>query len=204
MTSDRTSLYRALFLILGCICYRLLSSAFPAVIPNISPLIAVALVGAMYLPRAWGWLLGPATLVVTDLAFLSVNYRTEGAMVSWWTLASFLFYAAVGGLGLLLARNKSLAKIAAGSVACSVLFYLIANTFAWWGNSNPAVFPSYAMTFAGWWQANTTGLPGWAPTWVFLRNGIAGDLFFCFVLLLILDRALLFHRSPAAVARRAA
>jgi hypothetical protein len=204
MTRDRSALYRALFLVLGCICFRLLGSAFPAAMPNVSPMIAVAFVGAIYLPRAWGWLVGPATLLVTDLAFLSVNYRTEGSMFSAWTLASFFFYALVGGLGVSIAGHKSLVKIAAGSVLCSVVFYVMANTFAWWGNSNPAIVPSYAPTLAGWWQANTVGLPGWVPTWTFLRNGVAGDLFFCFVLLLILDRALLWHRSPAAVAGRAA
>jgi hypothetical protein len=193
-----------LFLILGCVCFRLLSSAFPGFIPNISPLMAVAFVGAMYLPRAWGWLVGPSTLVVTDLAFLSVNYRTEGSMFSGWTLVSILFYALAGGLGILIARNKSLSKIVAGSVACSVSFYLVANTFAWWGNSSAAVTPSYQPNFAGWWQANTMGLPGWAPTWTFLRNGVAGDLFFAFVLLLILDRGLLLFRSPTRVASSAA
>ena len=204
MTSDRSYFYRALFLILGCICFRLLGSVWPGLMPNISPMIAVAFIGAMYLPRAWGWLVGPATLVVTDLAFLSVNYRTEGSMFSWWTLASFFFYAAVGGLGILVARHRSLAKIAAGSIACSVAFYFVSNTFAWWGNTNPAITPSYLPTLGGWWQANTVGLPGWIPTWTFLRNGIAGDLFFAFVLLLILDRGLLFHRSSASVASRAA
>ena len=54
MTCDRSFLYRALFLVLGCICYRLLSGIYPDLVPNISPMIAVALVGAMYLPRALG------------------------------------------------------------------------------------------------------------------------------------------------------
>jgi lipopolysaccharide export LptBFGC system permease protein LptF len=204
MTRDHSPYYRMLFLILGCVCFRLLSSVFPDFIPNISPLIAVAFVGAMYLPRAWGWLVGPATLVITDVAFLSVNYRTEGSMFSAWTLVSLVFYALAGGLGILIARNKSLGKIAAGSIACSVIFYLVSNTFAWWGNSNPAIVPSYMPSLAGWWQANTVGLPGWVETWTFLRNGVIGDLCFAFVLLLILDRGLLFHRAPGHVASRAA
>ena len=203
MTRDLSSLNRALFLILGCICFRLLSGLVPGLIPNISPMIAVAFVGAMYLPRAWGWLVGPATLLVTDLAFLSVNYQTEGSMFSWWTLVSALFYTAIGGFGILLATNKSLLKIAVGSVLCSVIFYVISNTFAWSGNINPAIVPSYAPDLAGWWQANTFGLAGWIPTWTFLRNGILGDLLFAFVLLLILDRSLLFHRAAARAESRA-
>ena len=193
MTRDRSSLYWALFLVLGCICYRLLSGAFPEVVPNVSPMIAVALVGAIYLPRAWGWLVGPVAFLFTDVAFLTTNYRTEGSMFSWGTIAFLLFYTLVGGLGLLLAGRKSLLKIAAGSVLCSVAFYLLANTFAWWGNSLTTITPSYAPTFAGWWQANTVGLPGWQPTWIFLRNGLLGDLAFTLLLVLAFDPALVLH-----------
>jgi hypothetical protein len=184
---------RALFLVLGCICYRLISGAFPDVLPNISPMIAVALVGAIYLPRAWGWLIGPVVLLVTDAAFLATNERALGHMFSWWTLISFAFFAFAGGLGVLLARRKSLLAIIAGSILCSVLFYVLANTLAWWGDLAVQTSPSYAPTFAGWWQANTVGLPGWQPTWTFLRNGMLGDLFFCGVLVAIFDRELLFH-----------
>ena len=204
MTRDRSSLYPALFLLLGCICYRLLSGAFPELLPNVSPLIAVALVGAIYLPRPWGWLVGPAAFLVTDLAFLTTNYRTEGSMFSWGTAAFLGFYTLVGGLGLLLAGRKTLLKIAAGSVLCSLAFYVLGNTFAWWGNSLTTITPSYAPTFAGWWQANTVGLPGWQPTWTFLRNGVLGDLAFTVVLLLAFDPALVLHPSRVRTRTNAA
>jgi len=205
MTPDRSSLYRALFLLLGCVCYRLLSGIEPEWLPNISPMIAVALVGSMYLPRAWGWLIGPAAMLLSDAAFLTVNQRVEGSMFSWWTGASFLFYVLVGLLGLALARHKTLLRIAAGSMLSSLAFYVIANTFAWWGGSSPSVHPSYLPTLAGWWQANTVGLPGWQPTWTFLRNGVLGDLFFAGILLAIFDRELLLHpfRARVSLARTA-
>ena len=45
----------ALILILGCITFRLLSSHFPDFIPNVSPLLALAYVGAMrHLPAPLG------------------------------------------------------------------------------------------------------------------------------------------------------
>jgi hypothetical protein len=204
MTRDRSAVYRALFLLLGCVCYRLAAGLHPGWVPNISPMIAVALVGAMYLPRAWGWLVGAAAMVVSDAAFLTVNQRVEGSMFSWWTAASLAFYMAAGLLGLALMRRRTLLKIAAGSILCSVVFYVIGNTFAWWGGSAANVSPSYLPTLGGWWQANTVGLPGWQPTWTFLRNGLLGDLFFCGVLLAILDRELLLHplraRDPKALA----
>jgi hypothetical protein len=196
----------ALILVLGCVTFRLLSNRFPEFIPNISPLMAIAFVGAMYLPPKWGWLVGPSTLLITDLAFLRVNYQTDGSgsMFSWWTLISAAIYIAAGGLGILISRRKSLTKIISGSLACSLLFYVAANTFSWWHDVVVGMTPNYSATLAGWWQANTVGLPGYTPTWLFLRNGMAGDLFFVLLLLLILDRSLLFGHAPARSGPRAA
>jgi hypothetical protein len=206
MKREISPFYLALILILGCVIFRLLSSDFPEFIPNISPLMAVALVGAMVLPRSWGWLVGPSTLLITDLAFLEVNYRTDGSgsMLSWWTMISLGIYAAAGGLGVLIAQRKSLAKIIGGSLACSLLFYIAANTFSWWHDVVVRMTPGYPATWAGWWQANTVGLPGYPPTWLFLRNGMAGDLFFVFLLLLVLDRGWLLAQAPAKTAPRIA
>jgi hypothetical protein len=198
--------YLALILILGCVTFRLLSSHFPQFIPNISPLMAIAYVGAMYLPRRWGWLVGPSTLVLTELAFLRLNYLTDGSgsMFSWMTLLSFGLYAAAGGFGIWMTRRKSLARIISGSVVCSLVFYVAANTFSWWHDIVVKMPGGYSATFAGWWQANTVGLAGYTPTWVFLRNGMAGDLFFVFLLLLILDRGFLLGRAPAKATARMA
>jgi hypothetical protein len=202
MKRELTPLYLALVLILGCIIFRLLISVFPEVIPNVSPLMAIALLGAIYLPRRWGWLVGPVAMVITDLAFLKLNYLTggSGSMFSWWTVISLGVYVVAGGIGILISRRKSLVKIISGSLACSLLFYVAGNTFSWWHDIVVKMNPGYSPTLAGWWQANTLGLPGYPPTWLFLRNGMAGDLFFVFILLLILDRALLLGRTPAKAA----
>lgn len=206
MKREFPPIHLALILILGCIIFRLLSSHFPEFIPNISPLMAIAFVGAMYLPRKWGWLVGPVALVISDLAFLQLNYLTDGtgSMFSWWTVLSFAFYAAVGGLGNLISSRKSLMKIVSGSLASSLLFYVVSNTFSWAHDVVIRTNVSYAPTLAGWWQANTVGLPGYVPTWLFLRNGMVGDLFFVLVLLLVLDRGLLWSQAPAKSATQVA
>jgi len=196
--------YLALILILGCVTFRLLSSHFPSFIPNISTLMAIAFVGAMYLPARWGWLVGPSTLVLTDIAFVELNHQAGSPMFSWWTIVSLAIYAGAGGLGISIARHKSIAKIIGGSLALSLLFYVVANTFAWAGGAATTGNPGYAMTFAGWIQANTVGLPGYEPTWMFLRNAMAGDLFFVFALLLVLDRGFLFGQVPAKTEARLA
>jgi len=198
--------YLALVLILGCVTFRLLSSHFPSFIPNISPLMAIAFVGAMYLPARWGWLVGPSTLVLTDIAFVELNHQAGSPMFSWWTIISLVIYAGAGGLGILISQHKSIAKIIGGSLSLSLLFYVVGNTFAWAGGAATAANPGYPMTFAGWVQANTVGLASYSdtPTWMFLRNAMAGDLFFVFLLLLVLDRGFLFGQAPAKTEARLA
>jgi len=198
MKREISPLITALFLIVGCFVLRLLNNYYPNFLPNVSPLMAVAYVGAMYLPRAWGWLVGPFVFLVTDLAFVQTNLVTDGAMFSWLTLVMLVLYVMAGGFGLWIAQRKSLTKILSGSLLCSLLFYIVTNTFSWWHNTD------YAPTFAGWWQALTVGLPGYLPTWTFLRNSALGDLFFALLLLLVLDRGLLFGHASARPAARAA
>ena len=196
-------LYRAALLILACACFRLLSSIDPTLLPNVSPLMAVAFVGAMFLPMRWGWLVGPATLVITDLAFMAVDRQIEGRVFSAFTLMEIAVYALAGGLGLLIARHRTLPRVIGGTIACSLVFYVAANTVCWCANLAPAVTPGYPASFAGWWQANTVGLPGWAPSWLFLRNGVLGDLFFALLLLAIFDRAWAFDGVREKLGRAA-
>jgi hypothetical protein len=204
MKRDFSPIYLAVFLILGGTLFSLISSRYPIFLPNFSPLMAIAFVGAMYLPRRWGWLIGPAVLLITNLAYLERNYLADGAMFSWGLLANLGVYAVAGGLGVLIARNKSLGKIVAGSLACSLLFYVVSNTFSWATYLAPHFADGYAPTLAGWWQANTVGLAGYVPTWHFLRNAMAGDLFFALLLVLLLDRSVILGQAPTKTAAHAA
>jgi len=200
-----------LVLLLVTVVLRLVGNHFVEALPNVSPLMALAFVGAMYFPRRWGWLVGPAALLLTDLAFLGINQKTDGSgqLFTAWTVVAFGFvavlYAAASGFGIWIAQRKSLAKILSGSVICSLVFYVATNTYAWFYDGFIVHLPGgYAPTLQGWWQSNTTGVPGYDPSWMFLRNAAAGDLFFALVLLLVLDRALLFgHSGEKATPRMA-
>jgi hypothetical protein len=196
MKRELHPVYVAVFLIFGCALFRLTSSRYPEAIPDISPFMAIAYIGGICLPRRWGWLVGAIAIFLSDFAFLEINYRTIGSMFSWWSVISLGIYAGAGLLGILISRRVSLFKIVSGSLGCSLFFYLAANTFSWWQNITIKLTPGYPPNLAGWWQANTIGLPGYEPTWLFLRNSMAGDLFFVFLLLLILDRSLLFGQAP--------
>ncbi len=74
--------------------------------------------------------------------------------------------------------RAGLVSIVAGSVICSILFYMITNTFCW------AVEPIHAKTLSGWVQCLTIGTPGLPPTWIFFRNSLMADLTGACVLLL--------------------
>jgi hypothetical protein len=199
----------ALVLLLVTVILRLLGAHFVGMLPDVSPLMALAFVGAMYFPRKWGWLVGLAALVITDLAFGKLDLKAIGQIPTLWVVMGIalpgVLYVAASGFGIWIAQRKSLVRILAGSVVCSVVFYVATNTFAWALDSVILGHTDgYAPTFAGWLQSNTTGIPGYAPSWMFLRNAIAGDLFFALVLLLVLDRALLFgHSTEKATPRMA-
>jgi hypothetical protein len=197
MKREHSPVHLGLILILGGTFLSLFISHHQDVIPGISPVMAIAFVGAMYLPRRWGWLAGPAVFLITNLAYLHRNYLTTGTMFSWGVLVPLAVYFTAAGLGMLISRRKSLFKVIGGSLGCSLLFYVAANTSAWWSCLTPQFPAGYAPTLAGLWQANTVGLPGYAPSWVFLRNGMAGDLFFVLLLLLVLDRDFLLGRDRA-------
>jgi hypothetical protein len=66
-----------------------------------------------------------------------------------------------------------------GTLMCSLLFYLAANTFAWIQSAGYPPPMAYPQTMAGWWQAQTVGLPGYPPSWTFLRNALIGDAIWC-------------------------
>ena len=67
-------------------------------------------------------------------------------------------------IGTLIAERKSLLTIATGSLASSILFFLITNLPFWFGNR-------YTWDIAGAVESYTLSLP-------FLRNAIFGDLAF--------------------------
>lgn len=207
MKRDISPVQLALFLVCGCVVLRMLGEIFPTIVPNASPLMALAFVSGIYFPRHWGWMVGAGACIVSELAMIPYSYKVIGVAFPWWALASLPMYLVAAGLGVFLAPGRTLGKLIGGSVALSVLFYLAANTFCWAASSLTHSTPGYPATLAGWWQANSIGIPGYPPTWIFLRNGLLGDLFFLAVFLLILDRALLLApftgRSTAAASRAA-
>lgn len=138
-------------------------------LPNFSPLAAIALCGAIYLPRRFAFGLPLAVLLASDLV-LNAHYGASlfGAEL----LSRYVVLAGVAAAGLALRKNPGFGKVLVASVAGSVLFYLLTNTGSW------LVDAAYAKSFVGWLQALTVGEPGFAPTWTFFRNTLVSDTLF--------------------------
>lgn len=136
---------------------------------NFAPLAAIALCGAIYLPRKMALLLPLAALLASDLV-LNAHYGAQ--LVSVEMLARYVALALVGGLGLLLRARPTFPRVLGGSLAGSLLFYLLTNAASWLGN------PFYPQNAGGLAQALWSGRPGFPPTWMFFRATLASDLLF--------------------------
>ncbi len=156
-------------LLLGTLFRVLRVEVAPEVLPNFSPLMASALCGALFLPGWIGLIVPIAALLVSDVV-LNAHY---GAPVLssqlLWTLPGYVVAVAFGWS---LRGRPGLIPVLGGTLAASVIFYVITNTGSWLG------LAAYPQTFAGWVEALTVGLPGYPPTWTFFRNSLAGDLLF--------------------------
>lgn len=137
---------------------------------NFSPLAAVALCGAIYLPRRVAFVLPLAALLVSDLL---INARYGVALVTGEMLSRYVALALVAGLGFSLREKARVPLVLGAAVLGSVLFFFLTNTTSW------LTEPAYAKTAAGWVQAMTTGVSGVRPTTLeFFRNTLLSDFLF--------------------------
>ena len=164
----------AIVLLLVVILYRIFfgitQSADFGGLHNFAPLAAVALCGAVYLPRRLAVALPLLGLFVSDLVLNLVHYHLP--LLTFEIVPRYVVLVLISLMGLAMRNHARLLPLLAVSFAGSVLFFGITNTGSWIGD------PGYAKTFAGWWQALTVGLPGYPPTWWFYRHTLMGDLFF--------------------------
>jgi len=180
----------AIILTLSVILFRVVMG-FNDIATNFSPVAAIVLCSAVFLPLRIALPLAFGSLFVSDL-LLNAHY---GVGLS---LAFFVKYAAfalIFGLGYWLRQNPkfSLKGIFGTTIAAALLFYVITNTMSW------ATDPAYAKSLGGWFQALTIGNPAFAtPTWMFFRNSLAGNLFFTGLFVLLVKPDLFRIRSRSA------
>ena len=167
------------------VCYAFAGA--PAAWANFSPLAAILLCGAVYLPRRIALFLGAGPIVVADL-LLNVYYRAplfDTGMLSRYFSFGLILYL---GFWLKQQHKYRMLLLLLSALVSSFLFYFITNTGAW------MVTAQYPKTLPGWWQALTVGLPGFPPTLFFFRNTVLSDLLFT---ALFVVTQTIFHPSPA-------
>jgi hypothetical protein len=151
------------------VCYALAGS--PGAWANFSPLAAVLLCSAAYLPRKFILLASLGPLIVADL-FLNAHYHEP--LIDTGMVPRYFCFVLILLLGYVIRTQQQykLLFLFGSTLLGSCLFYLITNTTAWISTSD------YAKSFPGWWQALTVGEPGFPPTLLFFRNTVVSDLFF--------------------------
>tara|TARA_R110002096_G_scaffold203478_4_gene388699 strand:- start:2575 stop:3132 length:558 start_codon:yes stop_codon:yes gene_type:complete len=157
-------------LLLITVAYRLLASHYDF-LGNTAPMMAIAFGGALLLGRRF-WFVPVLMLVISDL-ILGLWHGSGG--VGGYTLMSLAFYLAVAWLGGKAGQRDRIWPVMwFGTLSCSILFYVFANTYSW------AMWGGYEKSLAGWWQSQTMGVPGInPPAWMFLRNAIIADSIWC-------------------------
>jgi len=167
-------MFAAVSLLIIVVAYRIVSGCVGSDnfswLHNFAPVAAVALCGAVYLPRRAALALPLAMLFLSDVVLNVFHYHQP--LLTMEMLPRYLALLLIAGLGVALRGKAQIGSLLATSVVGSLAFYVITNTGSWLHE------PGYAKNIAGWIQALTTGLPGFPPTWSFYRNTLLGDLFF--------------------------
>jgi hypothetical protein len=159
--------------------------------PNFSPLNAMALFGAAYLPqRALAFVVPLGATWLSDLFLNNVTYAEPGQQFAWvypgfyW---QYLAYIAIGALGILLfRRGVTPVRVVAGTLGAGWLFFAISNFCVWISGS------LYPLTGQGLIACYVAALP-------FYRGTLAGDVVFTALLFggFILVQRLLPTLQPA-------
>lgn len=158
----------AIFLLVGVAVFRCVRPWVGGP-ENFAPLAALALCGSLYFPRPWSWAGPMLALLVSDL-FLNLHYGLGPISES--SGAALVSYFLISVMGARLAQQLSWRAWLGGSLAATLIFYVVTNTGAWWS------IPIYEKSWSGWVQALTVGIPGYPPTWTFLRSSLISDLLF--------------------------
>ena len=188
----------ALLLIFSAVAYRvttgLLIHSGASWLSNFTPLAAIALCSAAYLPRKYKFSVPLIMLFVSDAV---INFRYGAPLLDPQILLRYFALAVVGGLGVLLQYRASLKTLLPASIVGSTIFYTMTNAFSWLSD------PGYAKNLGGLIQALTVGLPQYSatPSWMFFRNSLISDLLFTLLFVISMNFGRSAERSRTRAAR---
>lgn len=142
----------ALLLILIGVSFRFLPHT-----PNFTPIIALTLFSAAYLPRRAAFIVPLGAMIISDL-FIG-SYSLNLMLIVYGSLILILYS------GFYLKKNDNWKRIGVSSILGSVVFFLITNFGVW------ALTPWYGKSFSGLMQCYSLALP-------FFKNTIASTLIY--------------------------
>jgi len=155
--------------------FRVVGSMYPTLFPNFQPLPAILLCSIVFLKGHQRWLLPLLVWVLTDpFTSLLQGYPVFSAH----TLDILPGIAAIVAIALWNRKHATALPTLASSIMAAAAFYFLTNSVSF------ALDPLYAKTWQGFVQAQWTGPAGLGPTWIFLRNMVAGNLLFTAAFLL--------------------
>ncbi len=172
----RTIIIIAVLLVIFGVVMRLLPHA-----PNMTPIVALAFIGSMYLGRRWAIILPLTALLLSDIL---VGFYDVGVMTS-----VYLSFALIGLLSWTTKKYKSFLPVGVTVIGASFSFYIITNSAVWMFS------PWYEKSISGLLLSYELGLP-------FLRNMIVGDVAYTLLLVgafegaLALRRTRIFSKNP--------
>ena len=155
----------AVLFVVIAIAVRFLLLALPHMWLNLTPVGAALLFFGARGPKRLAWL-PLLAFIGADVYLTRVHYGypiTADAFVTW------AWYAAILGLGTLLRRNQSTARIFGASLAAAVSFFLVSNFAVW------AVWTMYPKTIDGLMLCYAAAIP-------FFRNELISDVLFTAVM----------------------
>lgn len=148
-----------------------LAAAFSRLLPhppNFTPVAALALAGGVYFDRRFALIIPAIALLLSDF------------VIGIHSLMPFVYgsFVAIAAIGLWVRSRKSIATVAAATLAGSILFFVITN-FGVWLLANSSIYP---RTLAGLGACYIAALP-------FFRNTLLGDVVYTGVLFGIFEMA---------------
>jgi len=128
---------------------------------NFAPIGAIALFGALYLPKKYALIVPIIAMFISDLFI---------GFYSWQIMFSvYLSFILMGVIGLIVRNRKSFSTILGGTLLGSILFFLITNFAVW------AFGTMYVHNLSGLVQSYIMAIP-------FFKNSLLGDIFYTTIL----------------------
>src|SRR4051795_7778342 len=116
----------ALLLIVAAVAYRIVTglaiTSGSTWLSNFAPMAAIALCAAAYFPAKFKFSVPMIALLVSDV-MLNLHYGFS--LVSPFVISHYIGFAIVGCLGLLISGRASLKTLLPGSIAASLIFYIV-------------------------------------------------------------------------------